>query len=138
MFEAIAERYGDTGPLVRFLAEHQSNAVTKAHYDHVIASVFKDGLKAVTLADFKNAPTSGSEITSDTEHTQRYGLKGGNVIVAIDGSRVDTLEQYDLLRSLKKDDQPLQIIYWDGTSYHDLSASLPDRRFGCEMRSYKK
>ena len=138
LFEAIAERYGDTGPLVRFLAEHQSNAVTKAHYDHVIASVFKDGLKAVTLADFKNAPTSGSEITSDTEHTQRYGLKGGNVIVAIDGSRVDTLEQYDLLRSLKKDDQPLQIIYWDGTSYHDLSASLPDRRFGCEMRSYKK
>jgi len=138
LFEAIAERYGDTGPLVRFLAEHQSNADTKAHYDHIIASVFKDGLKPVTLADFKNAPTAGSEITSASEHTQRYGLKGGDVIVALDGSRVDTLEQYFLLRSLKKEDQPLQIIYWDGSSYRELSASVPERRFGCGMQSYKK
>lgn len=138
LFSAIAERYNDSGPLLQFLDSHQSDTKLKARYDQIIGEAFKGGLKKVALADFKDEPASGTKITSASEHTQQYNLKTGDVIVALDGVRVDDLDQYFMVRAMKKDEEPVQIIYWDGTSYHELSASLPQRRFGCTMEPYKK
>ncbi len=138
LFSAIAERYGDSGPLLQFLGEHQSDAKLKAHYDKLIADAFEGGLKKVTMADFKESPEKGVVIATSTDYTQQYNLKPGDVVVALDGIRVEDFVQYTLVRALKKETEPVQLIYWDGSSHHELSATVPKRRFGCDMRPYSK
>ncbi|MDB6137651.1 MAG: hypothetical protein JWO94_723 [Verrucomicrobiaceae bacterium] len=136
LFQAIAERYNDPGPLIRFLAEHKDAADVKAGYDAMISNVFKGEPKAVTMADFKEAPSTGTSITTDSQLAQQYNIKRGDVIVAIDGYRADSFEQYRVLRALKADDVPLQLIYWDGGAYRELTAAVPKRRLGCDMDTY--
>ncbi len=137
LFAAIAERYGDPGPVMRFIAAHKEDAKFKGPYDGMVARLFKDGLPPAALADFKEAPAGGAEITSESDGTRAHGLRPGDVIVALDGVRVDTEEQYMFVRALKEDNEPLQLIVWDGVGYRAITASLPKRRFECEMKTHR-
>ncbi|HSI63738.1 MAG TPA: hypothetical protein VLE43_11485 [Candidatus Saccharimonadia bacterium] len=62
----------------------------------------------------------------------------GDIIVALDGVHVENFPQYDLVRSLKPATAPLGLIIWDGAQYREVSAEVPDRRFGCAMGIYER
>ena len=94
-------------------------------------------MKNVTLADFTEAPVSGAVITSSSSRIMQHGLKVGDVIVALDGYRVDTFGQYGFVRGMKAE-APLQLILWDGSKYREQAASVPDRRFECGMETYTR
>lgn len=133
-FSAIAERYDDPGPLMQMLfnRRHQNSKLNEA-WDRIIGNVFPDGLVEVKLEDFNGKPKTGNVIASTSEHTTRHGLRDGDVIVALDGFKADNLQQYMVLRAMKPDTTPVIIIYWNGSEYKQLTASLPGRRFGCEL-----
>lgn len=135
-YEAIQERYGNLEPLVGYLLRHKDHSPEVAkEWKAMVGTEFPDGMKNAALADFKDAPKTGAVVTSNTELTQQHGLKIGNVIVALDGYRVDTFGQYSFIRALKEE-APLQIILWDGSQYRELIASVPYRRFECQMSTY--
>lgn len=137
-YAAIGERYNDNSPLISFLERNQERDPKLAEaYKQALAPAFPDGIQDAVLADFKEAPVDGVEITSSSQLLVRNGMKSGSIIVALDGHRVQTLEQYDLLRSMKPG-APLDLIVWDGSAYRQLSVNVPNRKFGCDMDSYIK
>ncbi len=137
-FAAIGERYNDNAPLIAFLERNQERDPKLAEaYKQALAPIFPDGIKDATLADFKDAPVDGVEFTSTSQLLVRSGLKLGHIVVALDGHRVQTLEQYLVLRNMKSE-APLDLIVWDGSAYRQVIAQVPKRKFGCDMESYIK
>jgi hypothetical protein len=106
--------------------------------EEITESAFPAGMKKVTLTDFKEPPKNGAQITSDSEVTRTWGLKNGDVIVALDGVQVESFPQYDFVRALQPSSTPLDLIIWDGTQYRQATASAPGRRFGCDMGTYQR
>jgi len=92
-------------------------------------------MKKVQLSDFTAAPDDGVVVKSVNPNTARVGLKLGDVFVALDGYRVQTLEQYMLIRALT-DDPHLTLIVWNRNKYVEIETSLPDRRFDCKIETY--
>lgn len=135
---AIGERYNDNAPLIAFLERNQERDPKIADaYKQALAPVFPEGIQDAALADFKEAPSDGVEFTSSSQLLVRSGLKLGHIVVALDGHRVQTLEQYLLLRNMKAD-APLELIIWDGSAYRQVTATVPNRKFGCDMDTYIK
>ncbi len=57
------------------------------------------------------------------------------IIVALDGYRTDTFEQYTMVRSMKT--EPLmRLVVWDGQKYSELNPEVDGRRFGVDMGDY--
>lgn len=138
-YGAIAERYGDSTPLVRYLARNKASVPEVATiYDGVVKSLFPDGMKPASLADFKEAPTAGVEVMSESTLTAQWGLKRGDIIVALDEVRIESMDHYGFVRGLREGGEPLHLILWDGGQYRELLATVPNRRFECEMITYEK
>lgn len=81
-------------------------------------------------------PNRGITFAEDGPLLRSYQLKKDDVIVAIYGNRVTTTLDYMLLR----DQSPktnLEIIVWDGTSYREVNANVPNKRFGVNILDYK-
>lgn len=133
----IAERYSDQGPLASFYMRHQEkNPKMAAALKRITDEVYPDGVEKATLASFNGAPKDGAVIMSTNTHTTRAHLKKGDVIVALDGYRVHSMEQYTWVRALAHHDVPLNLIVWNGSKYTDVKANPPKRRFECDMITY--
>ncbi len=136
LYEAIAERYQDSAPLVNHLLAHKDSVPeVAAKYDALVAKTFPQGLRKVALADFKGKPTRGAVFTSSTSLTEQYHIHPGTVIVALDEHAIESMAQYEFVRSLRPN-APLQLVLWDGSTYRELTADVPERRFKCGMESY--
>jgi hypothetical protein len=134
---AYAERYEDKGPLARFLAKHRERAPSLDEaYKKLVASVFPKGMEEVRVPDFTQPPDVGTQINAETDVTKKAGLKIGDVVVALDGIRVESLDQYCFVLALPPDTTPLALIIWDGATYRELSVSAPGRSMNCDMRNY--
>lgn len=133
-FSAIVERYGNPGPLAGF---YLRNKAAHPGYDAKLNELIPGGLEAAALADFTNPPEEGCVFTSNTETLRNSGLKAGDVVVALDGYRVGSAGQFMMIRSLTQE-LPMRIIYWDGTTYREIEASPPERRFGCDIDDFTK
>ncbi|MEZ0276879.1 MAG: hypothetical protein ACAH88_18360 [Roseimicrobium sp.] len=83
-------------------------------------------------------PDKGVKFSGQSQLTRKWKLKMGDIIVALDGVHVENFPQYDLVRSLKPATAPLGLIIWDGAQYREVSAEVPDRRFGCAMGIYER
>lgn len=138
-YAAIAERYDAPGELMQFASRRKEHDPQMAAlYQKMVGVSFPTGMKKVALSDFAGEPRKGVKVTGTSEHTHRWKLRAGDIIVALDGIRVENFPQYDAVRSLQRGSTPLALIIWDGMRYRELSASVPDRRFGCGMDTYDR
>lgn len=127
--EAISERYGDDTYLVA--AAWGAGGDEKA-----LRTVFPDGLREVTVADFDpTQPMKGARLGENSVTANAVGLKAGDVIVAVDGKRVETFGQYLLLMNTKLDPHT-RIIYRRGKLVGELDCQIPDLRLDVDMASY--
>lgn len=140
VYRRIDERYEGGVPINEMpylLRRRESGEETDPErYKKLAGGVFPRGVARVGLEDFTKAPKQGVLVKSHTESMDPFGLRPGNVIVALDGYRTDTLQQYLLIRKISEDPQ-MELIVWDGSAYRLAKGTLPKRRFGADMEDYK-
>jgi tetratricopeptide (TPR) repeat protein len=97
--------------------------------------VFPSGLVAITLEDLKNRPAPGGGVHIDlhSRDSDRVGLKRYDTIVAIDGKKVDDLDQYKFLMELG-DDETFSFIVWRKDRYLEVGGDVPDRDLGIKAK----
>ena len=133
----IRERYEDSGPLAAFCIRHKGDSPKFAEqFRQLTAASFPEGMKNAAIGDFTGSPADGVRVDSANENTEKAGIKVGDVVVALDGYRVQTLDQYMFVRSLT-DNPKLSIILWNGTKFTEVNVNLAQRRFGNKMSTFK-
>jgi tetratricopeptide (TPR) repeat protein len=129
--KAISERYGNNSYLV-------AAAWGAGRDEKALRSVFPEGLREVTAADFDPAlPLKGVRLKENSVTANAVGLKAGDVVLAVDGKRVETFDQYLLLMSSKLDPHT-RIIYRRGKRIGELDCQIPDLRLDVDMGSVAK
>ncbi len=136
----IDKRYNDDKPCCEIACLIRLNKLAPikaaaAGFREKTSHTFPNGVQEVKLTDFSIPPKTGVLIKSSNQSMVPFGLEKGMVIVALDGYRTDTLNQYFVIRSLS-DDPNLRLIVWDGSSYRVSEGKLPERRFGVDMGDY--
>lgn len=142
MARKVDDRYNENKPVAEAACLIRLNEVDPAMaaangYERKLSGVFPGGLKKVQLADFKSVPKKGVLIAGSSRQLVPFGLSENMVIVALNGIRTDTFDQYCLVRELS-DDPRMNLIVWDGSDYRSSEGVLPGRKFGVDMVDYVK
>lgn len=82
-------------------------------------------------------PTTGACFTGTNEKLRKIGIDPSDVVVGLDGIRVENREQYFAVRTLS-DSPDMLFLVWDGQRYAEMKAQQPGRRFNLDLRSYRK
>jgi tetratricopeptide (TPR) repeat protein len=134
-YKKIRERYESSQELIAFYNRNKERdpAYGRAA-DGAISALFPRGIEKAVLADFKDPPRDGAMFTSNSPKLQQALLKVGDVVVAIDGSRVHTQEQYVFVRELSNDPR-MKLIVWSGAFYREMDVT--QRRFDCQLSTFR-
>lgn len=129
-FRKIGERYDNWGSAVLFYGRHRNgNAEFGSAFDRLIVKIFPVGQEAVDLATMSAAPTEGIVLRGTNRVISEAGLKQGDVIVAINGVRVQNKKQYFYLMDGAKSPE-VQLGVWSAQKYRSFAVNLPERRLG--------
>jgi hypothetical protein len=120
-----AEMYSDPSWLTNFQLRHPDRYPEV--YKRELASRFPDGLQHAKIGDFTGSPNTGAVITSDSDTLKGAGLMVGDVIVALDGYRVDSEPQYMFIRALSMESK-MNFVIWRKDRYLEATAAVPGRR----------
>jgi hypothetical protein len=124
LFEAIVERYPsrtDTlaGFLYRRAVVHNDTRFTK-RWEEIRQRVFPNGLSPqTTVAD---RPAAGVYVHQDRPSSERLRLQIGDIIVGVDGWRVDNIEQFNTVLAFSDQLNTHRITAWRGVLF---TASVP-------------
>ena len=138
-YAKVFERYDDAGPLVEFCARHKQKTGSDQfapQLKQIMVGIFPKGLEKVRLNVFTSPPTDGVLVAEENDAVTSAGIKMGDVIVAVYGTRVHSFKQYMYARSFSSNPE-LDLIVWQGNGYHELKASPPNHRFGVSFTDYK-
>ena len=125
-FQKIDERYHERKPLTAFyVRQSQKNP----------GSPQAEKLRKVGASDFQGAPRSGVIIQGSNALLEGAGMKSLDIIVALDGQPVKTMEEYEFVRGLTASDDMDLIVYSDG-KYRAVHAKVPGRRFQLNFMTY--
>jgi tetratricopeptide (TPR) repeat protein len=138
-YKKLQERYEDGSSLAAFYQRQllkDPGSVFAARFREIQKGLFPKGVHETALSDFKGPPSAGVLIRQENDLLRRSGLKAMDVIVAIDGKRVETLEQYAFIRGLTASDEMDLIVYSAG-KYAQVHAKAPGRRFQLDFVTYR-
>jgi tetratricopeptide (TPR) repeat protein len=113
-YKAVDERYGEGG-LQEFYLRYQARVGGDRFAREAEAArtkLFPGGLQKVALADLKG-PVSGALITNPASG-QGWGLRPGDLVVALDGYRVESPYQYGFVKALSDDPKMRLFVQRDG------------------------
>lgn len=126
---AIEERYGDSMYVPVALWQDGKN-------EKLLRQIFPDGIKQVTLADFKKEETyKGTRIAENSVTVRTAGLRAGDVVLAVDGQRVESFQQYFMLMATGMEPR-VRILYRRGKTFAEMECILPNRRLDSSMPDY--
>jgi tetratricopeptide (TPR) repeat protein len=138
-YAKIEERYKEPGPLLAFCARYKAQTGDSrfdSELQQRLKTLFPGGVEQVSLNNFQAAPTDGAVFQGQNDVMRSFGLKHGDVIVAVGGIRTHTFAQYSYARDLLPTPE-LNLIVWQDGNYHEIKASPSNRRFGVNMVDYK-
>jgi tetratricopeptide (TPR) repeat protein len=95
--------------------------------------VFPDGLTPVPTEASK--PARAVLLNSDSEIARRAGLMIGDLIVGVEGHRVENFEQYRAVNAFFEQDD-MKLTVWRGDRLLPIAVTAPNRTIGVELRSY--
>jgi tetratricopeptide (TPR) repeat protein len=137
-FSKNEERYGYSGPLIAFCQRYKT-LTGDTRFDSELKKrekiLFPKGMEKVSRSDFQAAPSDGVLIQGQSDLLSSAGMKQGDVIVAINGTRAHNFQQYTYLRD-SLDSPELDLIVWQGGAYHEIRSSPPSHRFGADFGDY--
>lgn len=133
----LADRYGDRQQPIGFyyrMARVRKLKQYEARLQAALPALFPSGLQPVAPNDARQAPAAGVQVTKDSPLSRRHGIQSGDLIVALDGWRVESLQQYQAVRAFSTGDR-LHMVLWRGARI-DVDAEVPNRMFNIDLRSY--
>jgi hypothetical protein len=138
-YEKIEERYDSVAPLIQFCERYKQKTGDTRFDSEVkkrLRKLFPAGVEKVSLTDFSGAPTDGVLIKEQNSLLTTSGLRAGDVIVALNGTRTRTFIQYQYVRSLLTVPQ-MELITWQGGGYHLIRANPPNHMFNADFDDYR-
>jgi tetratricopeptide (TPR) repeat protein len=126
----VVERYGEDSrsALDDFYIRHEhrvGDGRFAAQAKAALAKVFPAGMERVSVAELTSPPAAGEgvRVSGRSQRSTRFGLVGGDVVVALNGYRVRNDRQYQLLWTL--DDGPeATVIVWRQGRYVEVRGLL--------------
>jgi hypothetical protein len=97
-----------------------------------LGRVFPGGL--VEVSANSGSPATGVIVMKDSELSRAAGLQAGDIIIGLEGWRVDNLTQYRVVNAFFKTDR-MKITAWRGRVF-EVTVSAPNRLMGIEFRSH--
>jgi pimeloyl-ACP methyl ester carboxylesterase len=134
----IEERYNEPSPLMAFCSRYKAQTGDSRFDSELqkrLKALFPKGMENVSMNDFHAEPTDGVAINGQNDLVRSFGLRRGDVIVAVGGIRTHTFAQYPYIRDLQPSPE-LNLIVWQDNAYHEIKASPPNRRFGVNFGDY--
>lgn len=98
---------------------------------------FPEGMQAIDVEALRGAPKGGALFVTESERLESYRLKAGDVVVGLDGYRVDNMRQYFYVRELDRGNPVMKVVVWNGERYAEMSVTVPARLFGVRMSDYR-
>ena len=105
----------------------------KAKYDKWVAEVFPRGMQP-EAASMTGPPKAGVYVTKDSERSRKAGIRAGDVIVGLEGWKVETFLQYAAINAFKEDPH-MKLSIWRG-SLVKVEADQPGRLFGTSLADF--
>jgi hypothetical protein len=102
-------------------------------YERWLAEVFPQGLQPVPTF-IAGQPQSGVFVYKDSAYSKKYGVRAGDIIVGLEGWKVDTAEQYFAINAFK-DDPAMKLTLWRGQLV-TIDAKSPTRLLGTELQTH--
>ena len=94
-------------------------------------------LPKVTFDNFTSKPNKGVSFIGSSKYINNNKIPKGAVLVALDGIKVENIQQYYIARDHKFRNPYMDIIIWDGKKYQELKKIyVPDRLFGVSIKDY--
>jgi hypothetical protein len=138
-FAKLEERYDKPGPLIAFCGRYKNLTGDSRFEPEVkkrVKKMFPDGMEQVSLTDFQGPPADGVHIRQQNDLLTAAGLRAGDVIVALNGTRTHTFNQYMFVRELLTGPE-MNLIVWNSKGYRAVKASPPDHKFNADFRDYR-
>ncbi len=138
-YEKDEERYDDSSSLISFCLRYKTltgSSRFDPQLEKRMGKLFPKGMEKVSLSDFHGPPTDGVLIQGQNDTLTSYGLRAGDVILALGGTRAHTMMQYTYLRDSQTAPE-MDLIVWQGSAYHEIKAAPPNHLFGVDFRDYR-
>lgn len=136
-YKKIRDRYDDSHELDSFYERNRDRDPEYARAADVLKkAAFPAGIESAQLKDFNDPPRDGVSIASTNTLVAGARLKPGDVIVAINGTRVRSEKQYIYIRDMESGPN-MTLVVWNGTRYSERKLNLPKRRLYCKLADFK-
>jgi hypothetical protein len=133
LLQKRSERYQQPGPLAAFYARHRSgNPRFASEYDKHLAEVFPGGMPRLDPQSLTGRPPHGIVLRTSSPKAAAIGLKAGDVIVAINDTRITNMDQYFFVIDSAPDSH-IRFTAWNGHTYITSAGDLPDHRLGVDL-----
>jgi hypothetical protein len=137
ILQAIVERYGSGhGEMLTALYyRNRRDPAYSRRFEEAARKVFPGGLERVDIASLPPAPRDGVVIAQTGGFARRNGLQVGDVVVALDGYRVQNTAQYSLIR-LFTDDPTVSLVVFRPGGYREMKVRSASRMLGVQTGDY--
>lgn len=132
-----AIEYKDLSGLIAFYyrrVEIDRNLAYETKWLKWRAEWFANGLQAEP-STMTGVPQVGVFVNKDSEHSRAAGIRAGDIIVGLDGWRVDNSNQYFTILAFK-DDPILNLTVSRGGQLVKIQPKSPTRKFGTELQTH--
>lgn len=135
-FIANVQSYDNKTGLLAFYyrrVQVEKNEAYRAKYERWLAEVFPDGLQPEPTT-MTGSPQKGVFVYRDSPYSRKYGVRTGDIIVGLEGWRVDTAEQYFAVNAFT-DEPAMKLTLWRGQLV-TIEAKSPTRLLGTELQTH--
>ncbi|MFN8093624.1 MAG: hypothetical protein U0599_15680 [Vicinamibacteria bacterium] len=133
-YRQILDRYQDPERLAGFYFRQirAGHAEYESRFRNALALALPEGLLPLDRGALDKAPVRGAVVRKENDNTKRWGIKWGDVIVALDGYRVHGRRSFDVINELSLAPR-MDLVVWRGSRFVDVTAELWDRRFRVDI-----
>jgi hypothetical protein len=132
-YRMATERYEFPADLAGFYMRHGRKGI---EVDQVMWKVFPGGPARIVLPTLTEAPRDGVSVEKSGPLGERNGIRVGDIIVGIDGIRVENMWQYYAAR-MASTDPTMRIIVWRDLRYVEVPAQLRHSWLASWLNNYR-
>ncbi len=132
-YRTAAERYDYPADLAGFYLRHPRKGVD---VDQVMWKVFPAGVSRIVLPSLREAPRDGISVETAGFLGEQNGVRSGDIIVGIDGIRVQNMWQYAAAKTASLE-PVVRYTVWRDLRYIEVPASVRFTWFGSSVQNYQ-